>query len=386
MSGASLIAELDLIGARDGPLVDLDVVVKDVFDIAGTVTGFGNPDWARRHGAATIDAAIVCMLRDAGARITGKTATVEFTFGLEGHNKWHGTPANPAAPDRLPGGSSSGSASAVAAGVASVGVGSDTGGSIRIPASYCGLFGLRPSYGAISLAGATRYVPSLDTAGWFTRDPLTMQRLADALLPASEPLNGPIIIVLDAFENADTDVASAVSATCDAIARSGRAVMDLRLCRGGLDDLFTTQYQIHGREAWQSLGPWIESAAPAMADETAVRFSAASAITAGEARGARSVRNAFSTKVRNLLSDGAVFVFPTSPCVAPRLDANSATLDAIRRQTQRVTAICGLAGFPEVTIPAVQINGLPVGLSLAAAAGRDRALLELATAIFADVR
>lgn len=385
-SETGLIARLDLEGERSGPLAGLDVVVKDVFDIAGMVTGFGNPDWARQHEPAANDASVVSMLRDAGTRIIGKTVTVEFTFGLEGHNRWYGTPENPAAPDRLPGGSSSGSASAVAAGIAAIGLGSDTGGSVRIPASYCGLFGLRPSYGMISLAGAARYVPSLDVAGWFTRDPDIMRRVGHVLLPSGGPLGGPLLLVRDALDNAEPQVAEIIAAVCDAIAASGRGMVELRLCRDGLDQLFNTQYTIHGREAWQSLGPWIESNKPAMAEETASRFRSASTISAADARAARVVREAFRARLCALLAGGGVLAFPTSPSPAPRRDADRAALDALRRQTQRVTAISGLAGLPEITIPVGLCGGSPVGLSLAAAPGRDRALLELVCDISRDIR
>lgn len=384
-STAGVLTWLDIVGEQDGPITDLDVVVKDTFDIADTITGFGNPDWARRHAPATSDAAIVCMLRDAGARIVGKAATVEFTFGLEGRNVWYGTPSNPAAPDRLPGGSSSGSASAVATGIASVGLGSDTGGSVRIPASYCGLFGIRPSYGAISLAGAARYVPSLDVAGWFTRDLKTMRRVADVLLPHGISFEDHIILIRDAVDNADSEVVAAIASVCDSIRRSGRTVSELRLPISELDDLFTIQYAIHGREAWQSLGTWIESVGPAMAEETTARFRAASTITATDAREARQARDAFRMRMMSLLAGGSILAFPTSPSVAPRLDADQNELDVLRQRTQRVTAISGLCGLPEVTVPIAQVEHLPVGLSLAAAPGRDHALLTFAEEIWRTV-
>ncbi|MEE3504082.1 amidase [Acidiphilium acidophilum] len=379
-----LIARLNLEGAEGGPLAGLDVVVKDVFDIEGTVTSFGNPDWARRHEPASSDAAVVARLRDAGARITGKTVTVEFTFGLEGHNHWYGTPRNPAAVDHLPGGSSSGSASAVAAGIASVGLGSDTGGSVRIPASYCGLFGIRPSFGAISLAGAARYVPSLDVAGWFARDPCTLRGVGRALLTGGAPLGGPVLLVRDAFDNAESPVAAALASACDAIARTGRGMVDVRLYPNGLDHLFTAQYTIHGREAWQSLGPWIEAVGPVMAEETSSRFRAASRIGAAETRAARAAAETFRARIRALLAGGGVLAFPTSPCPAPRRDADRATLEAVRHATQRVTAIAGLAGLAEITLPTSLCNGLPVGLSLAAAPGCDHALLDLACDIWRE--
>jgi amidase len=156
-----LIKTLQVEGSPSGPLAGLSVVVKDLFDVAGEVTAFGNPEWGRRRGKATSHAWIVQRLLDAGATITGKTTTVELAFGIEGRNIHYGTPINPAAPDRLPGGSSSGSATMVSSGRADVGIGSDTGGSVRIPASYCGLYGLRPTQGLVSLAGAAALAQAL---------------------------------------------------------------------------------------------------------------------------------------------------------------------------------------------------------------------------------
>lgn len=368
-----------------GALSGLDVVVKDVFDIAGTVTGFGNPDWARLHPAATADAAVVSRLRDAGARITGKTTTVEFTFGLEGTNHWYGTPLNPAAPGRLPGGSSCGSASAVAAGRATAGLGSDTGGSVRIPASYCGLFGIRPSLGAISLLGAMPYAPSLDVPGWLCRDVQTLRRVGEELLPCGPALDGGLLLLREAFDNARPEVAEALGRVCERLASAGWNVHELGLAGHALEPLREAMADIHGREVWQSLGAWIEANAPAMAEQTAQRMRTASRVEAAMARSARSLREAFRARMQRLLGAGAVVVFPTSPCVAPPRDAAPASLDELRRQTQRVTAIAGLAGLPEVSLPVARIAGLPVGLSLAAAAGRDRALLELAERLWRDL-
>ncbi len=368
-----------------GTLSGLDVVVKDVFDIAGTVTGFGNPDWARLHGAATADAAVVSRLRDAGARITGKTTTVEFTFGLEGTNHWYPTPRNAAAPGRLPGGSSCGSASAVAAGRAGVGLGSDTGGSVRIPASYCGLFGIRPSQGAISLLGAMPYAPSLDVPGWLCRDAQTLRRVGDALLPCAPALDGGLLLLREAFDNARPEVAEALGRVCERLAAAGWSMHELGLAGDALEPLREAMADIHGREVWQSLGAWIDANGPAMGAHTAQRMRTASRVDAAAARSARSLREAFRERMQRLLGAGAVLVFPTSPCVAPPLDAAPDSLDELRRQTQRVTAIAGLAGLPEVSLPAARIDGLPVGLSLVAAAGRDRALLDLAERLWRDL-
>ena len=174
-------------GASEGPLAGLTFAVKDLYDTAGDVTGYGNPDWARTHAPATADAAVVTALLEAGARLVGKTKTVELAYGLTGENVWHGTPTNPAAPDRFPGGSSCGSAAAVAAGLVDIAMGSDTGGSVRIPASYCGIYGIRPSWGAVSLTGACPLGPAYDTAGWFTADASLLRRVGEVALEALQP-------------------------------------------------------------------------------------------------------------------------------------------------------------------------------------------------------
>src|SRR5215218_2348723 len=195
----------DIPGAADGPLAGLDFAAKDLFDVAGHPTTYGNPDWARTHPPAAGTAPCVSALLGAGARLRGKTKTVELAYGLTGENVWHGTPINPAAPDRFPGGSSCGSAAAVAAGLVDFAMGSDTGGSVRIPASYCGVFGIRPSWGAVSLAGACGLGPSFDTAGWFAARAGVLARVGDVLLPQDNPPGaalGPLLKVEAAWINA----------------------------------------------------------------------------------------------------------------------------------------------------------------------------------------
>src|SRR5215510_1100984 len=165
-----------------GPLDGLTFVAKDLLDVAGHVTGGGNPHWAARQQPALKSAGVVDCLRRAGATLIGKTVTDELAFSLEGENEHHGTPINPRAPDRLPGGSSSGSAAAVASGLADLGLGTDTGGSVRVPASFCGLFGWRPSHGRIPLEGVVRFAPSYDTFGLLARDAAHLQLGAQCLL------------------------------------------------------------------------------------------------------------------------------------------------------------------------------------------------------------
>lgn len=369
-----IVKRLDLRGDPAGPLAGLDVAVKDLFDIAGEVTGFGNPDWARRHGPALGHAWIVARLLDAGATITAKTTTVELAFGLEGRNIHYGTPINPKAPDRLPGGSSSGSAAMVAAGSAQVGIGSDTGGSVRIPASYCGIYGLRPSFGAISLAGAAALAPSFDTAGWFARDAATMLRVGRSLLPPSPPLSGGFLRVAPAWDNADPAVRAALQPF---VAKLG-PMPDIDPAPEGLDVLFAAQRAVRDRETWSALGGFIETVKPSLDPITAARCAATKHASAEAAEAGLAVRRRFTARMTALLAGGAVLVLPTSPCPAPPRDADQPSLDVIRTRTIRVGIISAFAGLPELTIPVATVDGAPVGLSLIAGRVRDLALLELA--------
>ncbi|HQT89847.1 MAG TPA: amidase [Acidiphilium sp.] len=368
-----LIKTLHIEGNPNGSLAGLDVVVKDLFDIAGEITAFGNPDWGRRRGQATSHAWVVQRLLDAGATITGKTITVELAFGIEGRNIHYGTPINPAAPDRLPGGSSSGSAAMVASGRADVGIGSDTGGSVRIPASYCGLYGLRPTQGLISLAGAAALAPSFDTPGWFARDATTMARVGAALLPPGKPLCGNLLKVGPAFANADPAVRDAI----DAVLRPFGPIPVIDPAPEGLDVLFAAQRAVRDRETWTTLGNFVEST-ETLDPIIRGRFIGTKAATAEAAEAGLVRRRAFTARMTSLLDGGAILVLPTSPCPAPRLDADQPHLEDVRTRTIRVGILSAFAGLPELTIPVAKIDGAPIGLSLITGPGRDMALLDYA--------
>src|SRR6476620_10438368 len=185
-SGA-FIEQFTLPPTKDGPLSGLTFAVKDLIDVAGHHTGCGNPAWRDMHPPASVSAVCVEQLLAAGARCEGKTITDELAFSLLGENHFYGTPLNPAAPDRVTGGSSNGSASAVACEIVDFALGTDTGGSVRIPASNCGIWGWRPSHGLISVAGVMPFSPTLDTVGVFTRSAELLQRVATVLLATDGP-------------------------------------------------------------------------------------------------------------------------------------------------------------------------------------------------------
>ena len=362
-----------------GRLSGLTFAIKDLYDVAGAETTYGNPDWARTHPVASGTAPVVLSLLQAGGRLVGKTKTVELAYGLTGENIWHGTPLNPAAPDRFPGGSSCGSAAAVAARSVDFALGSDTGGSVRIPASYCGLFGIRPSAGVISLAGACPLAPSLDTPGWFTRSASLLAGVGDVLLPANrQGADGPLLRVEEAWVNALPEVAETLRPALEKLEQLRGKAMGIRLVPEGLATLFQHFRLVQAEEAWAALGAWVETVHPTFGPGVGERFAAAKSANPTDAAVGRAFRRALQARVRPVLAGGAVLVYPTSPCPAPLLTAGLAEQDAVRQATMGVTAIAGFCGLPEVTLPVGIVNGAPVGLSLVAGQGQDRALLALA--------
>ncbi|MCX7933264.1 MAG: amidase [Rhodovarius sp.] len=374
-------------GAASGPLAGLDFAVKDLYDVRGAVTTYGHPDWGRTHGEAVADAPVVSMLLEAGARLVGKTKTVELAYGLTGENIWHGTPRNPAAPGRFPGGSSCGSAAAVAAGLVDFAMGSDTGGSVRIPASYCGVYGIRPSWGAVTLAGCCPLSPSFDTPGWFAKDAATLRLVGQVLLPAGceELPKGPLLKVEEAWTIAEPAVARALLPALEAVEKRLGAALPLRIAPEGLRTLYENFRWMQAAEAWASLGGWISRHQPVFGPGVAERFAAARDLPPELAAAGRRFRRSFQARLKGLLAGGAVLVYPTSPFPAPLLSASAAELQSVREMTMSVTAIAGLGGLPEVTVPVARVNGAPVGLSLVSAAGEDLGLLALAEALAADI-
>ncbi|HUB49042.1 MAG TPA: amidase [Acetobacteraceae bacterium] len=362
-----------------GRLSGLTFALKDLFDLAGVVTTYGNPDWAGTHAPATATAPVALTLLQAGARLAGKTKTQELAYGLTGENVWQGTPTNPAVPDRFPGGSSCGSAAAVAASLVNFALGSDTGGSVRIPASYCGLFGIRPTHGAVSLAGACPLAPSFDTCGWFTRTASLLAGVGEVLLSGPRSgAEGPLLRPEEVWVNAQPEVAEALRPALERLEQiRGRAV-GVRIAPEGIDTFYDHFRTVQAEEAWAALGGWVEATRPRLGPGVAERFAAAKATDPAMAAPGRAFRRVLQARIRPLVAGGAVMVYPTSPCVAPLLTANLEEQDAVRQATVGVTAIAGFCGLPEVTLPAARVRGAPVGLSLVAGPGHDRALLALA--------
>ena len=369
-------------GASSGPLAGLDFVVKDLFDVAGEVTGGGNPDWARTHGPADDTAPVVASLLAAGASIVGRTHTDELSRGITGRNAHYGTPVNPAAPDALPGGSSSGSAAAVAGGLAHFGLGTDTGGSVRIPASFCGLWGLRPTHGRASLEGVLGQAPSFDTVGWLARDGAMLARVTECLFgPETGSAEAQLLVPEDLWQRVDSDVASALWRAFDR-AVGDRPLASLELAGDALDRWCSDKIVLQQREAWDSFAPWLEAAQPRLGWGVAANFLGGAQRAPEALASAAATRLEARSRLKRVLGDDGVLCFPTAPFAAPDRDVDGTTAAAIWSAIAPLTCIAGLTGAPQVTVPLAEVNGRPVGLSLLAAPGRDVAVVKLARSLF----
>ena len=372
--------------AATGPLQGVTFAVKDLYDVAGYVTGCGNPETMAESAPARASAPCVQKLLDAGAIFVGKTQTAEFAFSLDGRNARLGTPKNPAAPGRVPGGSSSGSAAAVAAGLCDLALGSDTGGSVRAPASFCGHIGLRPTHGRIDISGAMPLAPSLDTVGWFTRDIGLYERVGAVLL--GEDKSGPPLARLlhadDAFAALMTpgEAEALGPAVARATAAAGR-IESVTVAPDGLANWMPVFRVTQGFEAWKAHGPFITTRKPDLMPAVAGRFEAARQVTEAEYRDAAAKREKIRARVTALLGDDGVILLPTLPTIAPKLDDDEAVFEAFRARALSILCIAGLAGVPQISLPLATFAGCPLGLSLIGPAGRDRALIELAERVMA---
>jgi amidase len=370
-------------GAPGGPLAGLTFAAKDLFDVAGHRTGGGNPDWARQSRVPTRHAWAVQRLLDAGATLIGKTITDEVSLGILGENPFDGTPLNPRAPDRVPGGSSSGSASAVAQGLCDTALGTDTGGSVRVPASFCGLLGIRPTHGRLDLTGMLPQAPTSDTTGWFGRDARTFARVSEVMLgepiPAAPPAR--LVIAVDAFGLADEGTAAALQPMVRRLAALVREVREDIMAPPGLTTWARAQRTLQPWEAWLTFKEWIDRENPRMAFSVARNLVLASAIPESERQWAALVRTEARARLAALLPPGTILCLPTTPFPAPRKGLPLAELEPLRTRILCLAAHGGLAGFPQVSLPGALADGLPVGLSVVGARGSDAMLVAVAQAM-----
>ena len=369
-------------GAGAGPLAGLTFGVKDIFDIAGHRTGFGSPEWFATHPAAARTAPTVQRLLDAGAEMIGKTHTDELTYSLNGENAHYGTPVNVNAAGRIPGGSSSGSAAAVAAGLCDFALGSDTGGSVRAPASYCGVYGIRPTHGRVSLEGACPLARSFDTAGWFARDAALLERVGRVLLGeerAGTP--GRVLVAQDAFDLAGKAVTQALLPALDKLGAVARGTEAFTVAAEGLPQWFQVFRVLQGAEVWAQHGAWINRVKPDLGPGVKQRIEWTSTINARDVGPAKAKREEIARRMNDALAGNAVLALPTVPGIALLRNAPPAETEDFRGRAMSLLCIAGLARLPQVSLPLARLDGCPLGLSLVAARGGDMMLLALAKAL-----
>jgi amidase len=361
-----------------GPLADLSFAAKDLIDIAGYKSGWGNPDRLRDADPATATAPAALVPLMAGAELVGKTQTDEVACGMFGMNPHFGTPINPKAPSRVPGGSSSGSASAVAAKICDFALGTDTGGSIRVPASFCGLYGLRTTFGRLSVAGIMAMAPSFDTVGWLARDATTMKRVGEiyfGLIGNYKPAR--LLLAGDAFDIPGRRIADALLPA----AKSLGDMTELTLFTEGIEYWLETFRPLQLYDLWSTLGAWGKTPGRTLSPAVAERIDLSSRVDPAKVAAAVIRREALTDRLVTLLGNDGVLILPTAHDLPPLRDAPVSAQVEFREKTLALTCIASLCRLPQVNIPAVIVDDCPVGLSFIAGPRGDQLLLDLAEKI-----
>ncbi|WP_054025550.1 amidase [Bacillus sp. FJAT-28004] len=363
----------------EGVLSGKTFAIKDVFDIAGHVSGAGNPDWLRTHNEATNHAAVIKRLLSKGARLEGTTITDELMYSINGENAHYGTPVNPKALGRIPGGSSSGSAVAVAAGLADFAIGTDTGGSIRVPSAYCGIYGIRPTHGAVDTTGLIPLAPSFDTVGWMARDAQTLRKVGSVLLDKQEKSKASfsrMVFAEDVWSLTDEHTSSAATQYFPLLRELVERHEQAIVAQSGLREWMNAFRTIQGLEIWREHRDWILREQPAFGPGIAERFAWASTLKQENSDTAYIMREKARALLDEWLREDTVLVVPTVPAIAPLLGLSGSEVEQRRAQTLEMSCLAGLAGLPQVTVPIAGELSCPIGISFIAGRGHDMRLLE----------
>ena len=370
-------------GSSRGPLARLTFAVKDLFHIAGYVTGGGSPEWLRTHEPERETATAVTRLLEAGADMIGKTVCDELFYSFTGTNAHYGTPVNVRAPGRVPGGSSSGSAAAVAAGQCDFALGSDTGGSIRLPASFCGIYGMRPTHGRVNMTHTMDMAPSFDTGGWFADDAELYRTVGHVLLDSDgeRTPTSRILIADDAFDHADPAIAAVLREYLKRAAESLPGTETTTIASFGWRSALDCFRTLQAAETWCTYGDWIEANRPNLGPGIKERYAWAAKVGSKDIAQAEAMRDTIVATLLSQLTPGTLICLPTAASLPARLDASDDELDTFRMGTVPLVSLSGLSGLPQISIPAASLDGCPVGLSFLGWSGSDEALLDLAVTL-----
>ncbi|MDI4648482.1 amidase [Cohnella hashimotonis] len=367
-----------------GLLDGIAFAAKDVFAVKGYIQGAGSPDWSRTHTAAAGHAHAIERLLASGARLNGMTHTDEMMYSLNGENYNYGTPINPKAEQRIPGGSSSGSAVAAAAGLADLAIGTDTGGSVRIPSSYCGVYGFRPTHGRVSMDGVVPLAPIFDTVGWMSSSAKLAAHAGEVLLEQTagqrDELSLPrrLLVAEDTLRAADQPTQAALMPLIDELAASFGQTERITIAEEGLEAWMRIFKLLQGVDIWQTHGLWIEQARPRFGPGIAERFAWTRTIADADCVREREAMADIRARLAALLGDDTLLAIPTATGPAPLRNTPLAQMEQLRIRTQQLSCIAGLGGLPQITLPWANVGGCPVGLSLIAGPGQDLKLLRWA--------
>ncbi len=368
-------------GAPSGPLAGLSFMVKDLFAIRGRKVSNGNPDFYEHATPAHDTAPVITRLLEAGASCTGITICDEFFYSVLGSNAHYGQPVNARAPQHVTGGSSCGSAAAVAASMCDFALGSDTGGSIRVPASFSGLYGLRPTFGRIDTKGSTAMAPSYDTIGFLAREAELFRKIGHLLLDGERVAANidRLILAEDFFGEAESSADQALWRVLASLGPVLPAPEHRTIVGEEIADWRDAFRLIQGFEMQSTLLPFIQSHNVDLGPGIKERFEAAAQITYAEAEAARVKRTEIVQRLGALVPPGTLLVLPTTPTLPPeRAIPDGASFAEFRTQTLGYTCLAGHAGLPQISIPATEAAGCPIGLSFIGWPGGDEILLDLA--------
>lgn len=377
--GAFRVPELAVPGSGHGTLHGLSFTVKDVFAVAGHSCSAGNPDWLRSHEPAAAHAPAVAKLLQAGAALYGAAHTDELMYSLGGENHHYGTPLNPHGADRIPGGSSSGSAVAVASGSVDFALGTDTGGSVRVPSSYCGVYGFRPTHGSVEMEGVIPLAPAFDTVGWIAGSAELLLKVGEVLLGKADSgrdkLSG-MFLPAECWSLAEEECGVFLKQALDQLQEGADLqTAEAEVAPEGLKAWMDAFRELQGAEIWATHGAWIERERPRFGPDIAARFTWAAGLAGADHSRAASMRSGITERLRRLLGNDGCLVIPTVPGPAPLRGGDPARLEQNRSGAMMLSCIAGLAGLPQITLPVAGPGGLPLGLSIIGGHGQDLRLL-----------
>ncbi len=364
-----------IIESYNGNLKNLKFVLKDMCDIKNIKTSCGNPDFYKACEPAKKHAEFLSNILSEGAILEGITICDEFFYSVIGENSHYGTPKNLNAPNCVPGGSSSGSAAALTTDLFDFSIGSDTGGSVRVPASFCGLLGIRPTHGRINANGVYPMAPSFDTIGWFSNNIKTFQKIGEVLLDKNENENitfNQFVIAEDLLELVDTDIKNQFNSYYKELHPN---IKHIRLSKFSKSEIADNFRILQAGEIKEHVIPWIEKNKPKISLEINSRIEMASEILPLEIDAAKTFRQEIISEINNSLPEGDIAIFPTTPFSAPKCGQSDQDLGSDRKKIMEMTSIAGMTSRPQISIPKFKGKTGPVGISILGWQNSDEILL-----------